>query len=1365
MEAAQRTLLPNPREKANVVSILTFWWTMKLFKKGYRKVLDLGDLYRPLDEDRSNVLGDRLEKKWMEQLKRSKSNPSLIKAVAIAFWKEYLLLALIVIVNEAAIRLGQPLLLGRLLLYFRPNSGMTHTEALLYAGGIVGLSLLYGVTGNQFLFTSFYCGMKIRVAMCSIIYRKALKLSRTALGDTAPGKVVNLLSNDVNRFDLVSILVHMMWASPLMAMIVGYLLWLEAGWAGFVGIMIVFTVVPLQSYTGKLSSRFRLQAALRTDERVRFMDEIISGVQVIKMYAWEAPFAKLITVARKLELKIIRRSAFVRAIYMTFLLFTTRMALFCTMLTMVLMDHEITAAKVFVIMAYFNILAYTMSQMFVRGVAEIAEVLVALKRLRKFLMYEERDEPNRKQRIVKDMKNGGPPDIARIHSSYDDPSRKYLVSLKNATAKWQMPERPVDKKSSSQKEKEASEGYSGGSVEFVAPTLDNICLDCKKGSLIGIVGPVGAGKSSLLQVILKELPLESGTMQTHGSLSYAGQEPWVFAASIRQNILFGEDFHKERYDAVIKACALNHDLEQFPNGDQTIIGERGASLSGGQRARVSLARAVYRRADIYLFDDPLSAVDAHVGRHLFDQVIGPKGRLSSNRITRILVTHQVHFLKDADWLVVLKDGQIEIQGPPLDVFHSGIDFAKLLNADDDDAEDGKSENPKFRRQQSTSSSRSQSSRNSLSSEDELDDMIDEKKEKENQPAMVALEGTSKGTVKGPIFINYLKAGGNWAVLSIMFVLFLITQFMASGFDWFIAYWTSQEELRDLYNVTLDAQEFILTNKTLQIVDSEVPYLLSTETCLYIAGGMVISLFLFGLIRSLGFYSMCIKASQRLHDGMFNGIISTTMRFFDTNPSGRILNRFSKDLGATDEQLPKAILDATQIILNMLGYIVVATTVNPLFLAPILGLTVMFLFIRKVYLKTSKNIKRLDGITRSPVFTHLGASLMGLPTIRAFGAQEILVKEFDALQDTHTASWYMFIGSSGAFGYVMDLLCVAFIFFVTFSFLLIDTDAMGDQVGLAISQAMALTGFLQWGIRQSAEVANQLMSVERVMEYRDLVSEKQPEKPQEVSAEWPETGKLEMKDVRYRYFKEADPVLKGVNLSIKAKEKIGIVGRTGAGKSSLIGTLFRLAEVEGDIEIDGVKTDKIALQKLRSKVSIIPQDPVLFSGTLRRNLDPFEEYKDAALWQSLEEVELKDIASGPLALQAEVLAGGSNYSVGQRQLICLARAILRNNKILVLDEATANVDPNTDALIQQTIRTRFADCTVLTVAHRLHTIMDSDRVLVMSDGLVGEFDAPHLLLQRPKGLLREMVNSTGPQESERLMKIAKDAFESNFKEYL
>lgn len=398
-----------------------------------------------------------------------------------------------------------------------------------------------------------------------------------------------------------------------------------------------------------MSSKFRLQTALKTDERVRFMDEIISGIQVIKMYAWEKPFSKLIILARKLELKVVRKNSYVRGLYMTFLLFTTRMALFCTMLTMALTHEPITAARIFVVSAYFNILSQTMSQMFVRGVAEIAEVLVALRRLRQFLVYEEKGSEQKKRSLIVSLAtttNGKPEKEFGIP---DD----VMVMAKNATARWSTAEEVKQKKvKKSQKLNKRSD--SEQTIDFKQPTLENLNFSCEKGTLVGVVGAVGSGKSSLLQAILKELPLESGQILINGSVSYAGQEPWVFASSIRQNILFGEHYVKERYDVVVKACSLLSDFAQFPFGDQTIIGERGSSLSGGQKARVSLARAMYRISDIYLFDDPLSAVDAHVGRHLFEECIGPKNKLCK-RQTRILVTHQVHFLKDADWLIVLKN--------------------------------------------------------------------------------------------------------------------------------------------------------------------------------------------------------------------------------------------------------------------------------------------------------------------------------------------------------------------------------------------------------------------------------------------------------------------------------------------------------------------------------------------------------------------------------------------------------------------------------------------------------------------------------------------------------------------------------------
>ncbi|CAO1406085.1 unnamed protein product [Diamesa tonsa] len=1350
----------NPREKANIFSILTFWWTIDLFRKGYSKVLELEDLFKPLEIDKSEVLGTRLEKNWFKQLD-GKKRPSLIRALCLTFWPEYTFLGIMAVINDIGIRLSAPIFLGWLLDYFRPDTEMTRENAFFAAGALVMLNAISAVTINQFLIGSFANGMKVRVAVCSLIYRKSLRLSSTALGDTAPGKIVNLLSNDVSRFDVVSVFIHSLWLAPLLSIIIGYILWVEVGYAGLVGIAIVFIVTPIQSYTGKLSSIFRMQTALKTDERVRLMDEIISGIQVIKLYAWEKPFSKLISMARNAELKVVKKSSYIRAIYMTFVLFTTRSALFCTMMTIILLGDKLTASKIFVISSYFAILSNTMSQMFVRGIAEIAEALVAMRRLRKFLEYDEKETNSvslAKEKIMNEFGlNGEKIEKEKLIDSETQLPVNIALSLKNVTARWTSVEEIKESSRKKSKHQEAPQ-----EILNYPLTLNNMSIEVKKGILVGVLGHVGAGKSSLLQAILRELPIESGSLICRGTLSFANQEPWVFSGSIRQNILFGQEMDKDRYEHVVKACALTKDFEMFPYGDQSLIGERGSSLSGGQKARVSFARALYRKADIYLMDDPLSAVDAHVAKHLFEECISSRGLLGRQRATRILVTHQVHFLKSAQWIVIMKDGKVERQGRPGDLAEMGVDFMKLCEETDEQ---------EIRRKRSVSRSSSRSV-NSLNSESLDDTEVKEVEEKE-QEKQTNVELMSKGKVTGNVSLNYLRAGANPAVLLLSVFLFLFTQALASTFDYWVSFWIKTEEKRQFLSSIVFGQQNELNGTLVQVSNDTFNAgdfedasfgLLSSEWLIYIGGILVLCLFFSAIIRSIHFYTITVGASRTLHANSFAGVIASKMRFFDTNPSGRILNRFSKDLGAVDEMLPKACLDSTQVILMTLGSVVITSIINPLFLVPIGVLFIIFLYFRRYFLKTSKNIKRLEGITKSPAFVHLAATLNGLSTIRCFNAEQILIKEFDQHQNLHTGTWYMYIAVSQAFGFGLDVLCIAFVFVVTFSFLWLDTkNVSGSSVGLAISQAMSLTAMLQWGVRQSAEVANQMMAVERILEYRDLEPEQKDDPaPKEVEKSWPQHGAVEFKNVVYRYFAEAEPALRGVNFKVLPGEKIGIVGRTGAGKSSLIGAIYRMAELEGEIIIDGIDTGKISLEQLRSKISIIPQDPVLFSGTLRRNLDPFEDFADDVLWKALSEVELKDIA-GPQGLQTLVAAGGSNFSVGQRQLICLARAVLRNNKVLVLDEATANVDPDTDHLIQLTIRRRFCDCTVLTVAHRLHTIMDSDRVLVMNYGIAEEFDTPMNLLELPMGIFRDMVNATGTQESETLRKMAKEKHDSIAKE--
>ncbi|CAG9837334.1 unnamed protein product [Diabrotica balteata] len=1345
----KKTRNPNPRENAFPLSAATFCYTIPTFIKGFKRDLDESDLTETLSEHRSDYLGNKIEKYWKseeERAKKKNTTPSLQRTLLKAFGWEFLAMGIVLILSET-VRLYQPIILGRLVRYFdmyskktppiklpeMSNANFTSDqqnvnetiiqplllrrllayyspqgepvsieEAYYFATGIVLCSLFSVLLVHPYMLAVCHIGMKMRIACCSLIYRKALRLSKTALGETTAGQIVNLLSNDVNRFDLAVIFAHQLWLAPLETVICTYFMYMEIGVSAIIGVAVLVASVPLQIYLGKKISFYRLRTALRTDERVRLMNEILSGIQVIKMYAWETPFAQLVAMARRHEIKSLRATAFMRGIFLSFIMYSTRISLFVSILAYVLSGYDISAEKVFVITSFYSVLRQSLTVFFPQGIAQVAEVRISIQRLNKFMQFEEIDMVREKFGRCS-MSSSKSLDLSKSVNGVDKSERKgeLGVFLNNATAKWS--EMSVDN------------------------TLTNINIKVYPSQLLGVIGPVGSGKSSLLHVILQELKLVNGSVTVNGTVSYASQEPWLFAGSVRQNILFGQPMDKLRYKTVVKKCALERDFRLLPYGDKTIVGDRGVSLSGGQRARINLARAVYKQADVYLLDDPLSAVDTHVGKEIFEQCI--TGYLKNKTV--ILVTHQIQYLQELDNILYLEDG-IPKTGSFRELQASGLDFTKSLGESSEEEETTKE----------SEVMRQLSIKSVASVEVEAPKEIEEQK------------GT--GSIGGYVYRAYFKAGGNCCVIFIFFFLFLLTQIFASASDYYLSYWVNLEQQDSAANLTQSTGHS--SNETI----TNNFWHFSRETSIYIYSGLIVLLVVITLVRSFTFFIVCMRASTRLHDNMFISITRATMRFFNTNSSGRILNRFSKDMGSIDELLPTALIDCLQIGLALLGIIVVVAVVTPFLMIPTVAIGIIFFFFRIFYLRTSRNIKRIEGTTRSPVFSHLNASLLGLTTIRAFQAEEILKKEFDNHQDLHSSAWFAFISTSRAFGYWLDLLCMVYVTLVTFSFLVIGNEQFGGNVGLAITQAIGLTGMFQWGMRQSTELENQMTSVERVLQYNDIEKEgeleSRPDKKPKPS--WPEKGKLEFRDLYLKYFPQDPFVLKDLSFVVKPKEKIGIVGRTGAGKSSLINALFQLNETVGDILIDEVNISQIGLHDLRTKISIIPQEPVLFSGTMRKNLDPFDEFSDAELWSVLEEVELKEAVENLVAgLNSKMSEGGSNFSVGQRQLVCLARAILRKNKLLVLDEATANVDPQTDALIQQTIRTKFAECTVLTIAHRLNTVMDSDKVLVMDAGTLKEFDHPHLLLQDKSGIFYGMVQQTGKTMAETLHQLAKYSYET------
>ncbi|XP_022123996.1 ATP-binding cassette sub-family C member 4 isoform X1 [Pieris rapae] len=1363
---------PKNREKksnnylrANVISKTWFVWMMPTFWRGYKRDLYDADLTRPKENHHSDILGDRLEKKWFEEIalaNKQGRKPSLLRAMTKTFWLSYAPSGIMFLIQALILKPFQPVALSMLLAYWEPGSTMTYEQAIYCASAVIIMSLLIAFLNHHGTYSTQQFGMKVRIAACSLIYRKVMRMSSGALAQTTAGQVVNLLSNDVNRFDYAFIYTHFIWLLPLQVVLVCYLIYLKIGYAAIVGVIgIVLQTIPVQSYMSKLAARLRMKTACKTDERVRIMDEIINGMQVIKMYAWEKPFEQVVALARKNEINSVTSASYLRGVYLSFMVFTERLTLYITLLSYSLFGFQVTADIVFPLAQFYNTLQGTLSIIMSNAVSFLAEALISVQRLEAFMLLDERE----------DLRSVAGVDIAKLVQKVENKKMKTLSELDlcaNTFKKidedgiynpgFDCNERGLMTQSSLVPANSdigiEMQDVSANWIEDTV-TLRNINISIPKGKLCAIIGAVGAGKSSILQLLLNELRSTSGRVFLSGPLSYACQEPWLFVATVRQNILFGLPYNAKKYKEVVRVCALQKDFQQFPHGDQTLVGERGASLSGGQRARINLARAVYRQADIYLLDDPLSAVDAHVGRQLFDECINGYLR----HTTRILVTHQLHYLKAADYIVIMNNGTIDAKGTYGELMHSGKDFAKLLSSvQEDDKPEVEKPPPMSRR---TSARLSTTRRPSLA-ESTTEVPAQEMEEEERE----------SGSMGWHVYGAYLRAGGKTGRLLFMVVLLLIGQLSATLCDYWVTVWTNEvtRQKERESNGTNDYSTVVVPpNSTFTFtsyftgIEAE-PNLdihayigpLDTSQYLYIYTALIICCIFFITARAFMFFKVCMTSSRNLHNDMFHSMLRGVMRFFDTNSSGRILNRFSKDIGALDELLPRFLLECIQIYLVMFSILALNAAALVWTLLPTTIILLLFYTILQIYLKSAQSIKRLEGTTRSPVFSHMSATLNGISTIRSSGAQQRLIQEFDRFQDIHTSTWSSYLASGVTLGFWLDFICVIYLAIVIVAFLVIDSKTIfSGNVGLAISQTLILTGMLQFGVRQTAEVISQMTSVERILQYTHIEREPQWDKgTQETPKDWPSRGRIQFKNCFMKYTPEDLPILKNLNLVLESGWKVGIVGRTGAGKSSLISSLFRLAIVEGEILIDDVDTGNLALQELRSKISIIPQEPVLFSATIRYNLDPFNCYDDEHLWRALEAVDLK--AAIP-SLDFKVSEGGSNFSLGQRQLVCLARAILRGNRILVLDEATANVDPKTDEFIQKTIRKKFADCTVLTVAHRLNTIMDSDRVMVMDAGRLVEFDYPYKLLCNPEGHFTKMVKETSDKMSAQLFEIAKNTF--------
>ncbi|RNA37147.1 multidrug resistance-associated 1 isoform X3 [Brachionus plicatilis] len=791
-----------------------------------------------------------------------------------------------------------------------------------------------------------------------------------------------------------------------------------------------------------------------------------------------------------------------------------------------------------------------------------------------------------------------------------------------------------------------------------------------------IVGSVGSGKSSLISGLLGEMHKFKGYINVNGSTAYVSQQAWIQNTTLRNNILFGNDYDQDLYEKILSSCALVSDLEILPAGDQTEIGEKGINLSGGQKQRISLARSVYAKASVYAFDDPLSAVDANVGKHIFDSVIGPKGLLKQK--TRIFATNSLSFLSECDKIIMLDNGSIKEIGTYMELIEKKSAFSKFMgehvlkqkvNQDEENLSTEAKNNQKFGRK----------------IQDDVN--VGEK--------IIVKEKVETGQVKPKVLLEYFKSCTIFLSMVFIFLLIFSNIFQAGSSLW-LSDWSDKADDPQYENSTWNDKYVRLG--------------------VYGSIGLVQNILM--MVSEFIFVKMVIRSSRFLHSSMLYSILRSNMQFFESTPIGRIINRFSKDIEAVENMIPISYRSLVRCIFQVIFTVIMISFVTPFFLMSLIPISIVYYFVQRFYVAAMRQLKRLNSVSKSPIFSHFGETLTGVSTIRAYSSERRFIKQMEKKIDDNLSFFYPDTISNRWLAVRLELIGTLVTFFSCLFVVLSRDTLSAGNAGLSISFSLNVSQFLNLLVLMSANFESNLTSIEIIKEY-------------------------------FKYREELDFVLKDINCVIAPGEKIGIVGRTGAGKSSLTLALFRILEsIYGKIKIDNIDIKKIGLHDLRKKLTIIPQDPVLFSGSLRMNLDPFEEYSDDQIWMALDDAHLKSFVQElDKKLDFECSEGGENLSVGQRQLICLARALLRKTKILVLDEATASIDHNTDDLIQATIRSQFKDCTVLTIAHRLNTIMDSTRIMVLDKGRIVEFDSPEKLLFNKDSLFFSMAYSVGLAEIE------------------